>query len=347
MDAPDPNAPTPQPDSQPSASSAPVPEALPESVPNIPAEPGVAPAPISAPIDQLTHAVPADLTAARKRARARHDPFAHRRGEPRTFAILWMLYMLAAITVSLSPIGATGLLSVDTYRPSARLLAALMAMGIAVVWPMVRLSQVRPRLPGRAAAQDLIIVMVPVAAMCAAQAAPWMAGWPWTAGVAMALGLFGWSLVVAGILLHAFASELRRDPTPSPRPPSDRETDEGVRRAPDVGIRISAMVILMALAISGPLVSALGYLPASSVQGGNGLRADWAMMASPVGFALEVAKDRVWTGRAAAVGSDHWWGVAGIAAAGVVLVVTGRARRRRIRSVRELHGHAEPGAGPA
>ena len=261
--------------------------------------------------------------------------------------------MIAAITVSLSPIGATGLLSVDTYRPAARLLAALMAMGIAVVWPMVRLSQVRPRLPGRAVAQDLVIVIVPVIAMCAAQAAPWMAGWPWSAGGAMALGLLGWSLVIAGVLLHAFASEARRDPYPEPRSPTDREPDEGVRRPPNVGVRVSAMAVLMGLAIAGPLVSALGYVPASSVRGGPGLRADWAMMTSPVGFALEVAKDRVWTGRAAAVGVEHWWGVGATLGAGLVLVVSGQARLRRIRAVRELpavrelQGHADRGVGPA
>lgn len=287
------------------------------------------PAPVDAPAPQPAPPPPAELRAARKRARTRHDPFAHRRGEPRTFAILWMLFMVAAIMVSLSPVGPSGLMSVETYRPSARLLGALMALGIAVVWPMVRLSQVRPRNPGRAVTQDLVVVMVPIAAMCAAQAAPWMAGWPAGVGAAMALGMLGWSMLVAGILLHVFASEARRDPAPSTLNP--REPDHGVNRAPDTGTRVSAMLLLMAISIAGPLFSALGYAPSSAVRGGEGITIDWAMMTSPVGFALEIARDRLWTGRATAISSAHWWGVVMIVALGVAVLASAQIRSRRAR----------------
>lgn len=319
MDGPDPNAHNPHANPAPDLAPSPVPAQSPD----------LAPAP-EAPVDPVP-AKSADLAAARKRARARHDPFAHRRGEPRTFAILWMLYMVAAIMISLSPAGTSGLLSVEAYRPSARLLAALMAMGIAVVWPMVRLSQVRPKNPVRAVAQDQVIVMVPITAMCAAQAAPWMAGWPMDVGAAMALGLMGWSILVAGVLLHAFASEAKRDGSPV-APMNPREPDQGVARAPDVAIRVWAMLVLMALAIAGPLVSALGYEPRSAVRGWHGIRIDWGLMISPVGFALEVASDRVWTGRAAAVSREHWWGVGVILVVGLATVATARIRLRRVRA---------------
>lgn len=260
---------------------------------------------------------------------SRRERYAHRRGEPRTFAILWMAFMVAAIMVSVSPVGASGLVSVETYRPSARLLAALMGVGIAVVWPMVRLSQVRPRFLGRAMVQDLVIVMVPIAAMCTAQSAPWMAGWPLNVGAAMALGLLGWSMVVGGVMLHAFASEAARDRTPIPDCPAPtRALDTGVG-TPDVGARVSAMLVLVAVAVTGPLVSALAYAPGSSVHGDAGLKPDLALMASPVGFAMEVARDRVWTGRAAAIGPDHWWGVGLILLIGAGMLASGYGRVRR------------------
>lgn len=324
MDGPSPNAP------EPNAPSAPERAAPDPIAPDSPATDSPAPIPapdLPAPDAPSATSAP-DLTAARKRARARNDPFAHRRGEPRTFAILWMAYMVTAILISLAPVGASGMLSVETYRPSARLLAALMAMGIAVIWPMVRLSQVRPRSPIRAVAQDQVIVMVPVTAMCAAQAAPWMAGWPANAGACMALGLFGWSIFIAGVLLHAFAAEARRDPAPV-SPASARELDHGVNRPPIASIRVVAMLLLMVISIAGPLVSAQAYDPESSVRGWDGIRVDWGLMSSPVGFALEVARDRVWTGRAAAISGAHWWGVAGIFALGLLSIATGRARLRR------------------
>lgn len=245
-----------------------------------------------------------------------------------------MVYMVAAIVVSLSPVGAAGLLSVETYRPSARLLAALMATGVAVVWPMVRLSQIRPRHPARAISQDLVIVMVPIAAMCAAQAAPWMAGWPWPVGLALAMGLLAWSLLIGGIILHAFASEAARHPAPAPAATQGHsqplDPDSGVDQPPVVGVRVLAMLVLMALAAVGPVVAAIAYTPWHSVRGEPGLAIDWAMMSSPVGFALEVARDRVWTGWSAAIGVRHWLGVAVIGVLGVLVLASARARVRRI-----------------
>ena len=307
---------------------------------------------------------------------AARDPWAHRRGEPRTFALLWMFFMVAAIFVSLAPAGASSLMSVDTYKPTARALAALMAAGVGVVWPMLRLSQVRPLRPMRALVQDIPIVLVPVGAMCAAQTAPWMAGWPIEVSIAMFAAMSAWTLVVGGVMLNTFASETGKtsqhvgkgqhvgkslgdeggvkDSVESgdvperdevgielqrldPRVRSGRSgnasvprrlMDRGVGERPDAGLRATAMVVLAVVAIAGPLVSVIRFNAGKAIEPAYGIGIDWAMLSSPIGMMLEIAKDRSWTGRSAMIAQEHWLAIAIVFLCGTSLIFTGWVRVR-------------------
>ena len=94
-----------------------------------------------------------------------NDPWKHRRGEPRTFAAAWLLYMCAALVLTLGAGGALGLVGPEVYRPLARRLAVVLACSIWVVWPMLRLSQAAPRSPPRSFAGDWVVIMLPVQAI--------------------------------------------------------------------------------------------------------------------------------------------------------------------------------------
>jgi hypothetical protein len=271
----------------------------------------------------------------RSKTSRREDPWAHRRGEPRTFAVVWIVFMVAAIAVSLIPIGETGLRTVEAYRPTARVLAGLLGLGVGVVWPLIRLSQVRPLRPGRALGQDLWIIAIPAFAMCAAQMAPWMAAWPLSVAATLSGMIVGWALLVGGVMLHAWSWEAARqrtgdepDAVPS-RAPAPRGPDAGVAAHPDSTVRALAMALLIAIAAIGPLIWALGFDAGQWRETRRGLGVQWSLLTSPIGAPLEITADRTYTGRSAAIGEEHLWALALVFAVGLVLIATHRWYRPR------------------
>lgn len=268
----------------------------------------------------------------------RVDPWAHRRGEPRTFAVVWIVFMVAAIAVSLIPIGETGLRTVEAYRPTARVLAGLLGLGVGVVWPLMRLSQVRPLRPLRAVAQDLWIIAIPAVAMCAAQMAPWMAAWPLSVAATLSGMIVGWSLVIGGVMLHAWSWEVARQRTGDDRDavragthPS-RGPDAGVAADPDSTVRAFAMALLIAVAAIGPFIWALGFDGGWWRETRRGLGVEWSLLTSPIGGPLEITSDRTYTGRSAAIGEEHLWALGVVAAVGLVLIATSGWRLLRPRA---------------
>jgi len=239
------------------------------------------------------------------------DRWAHRRGEPRSFAALWILYLFGATVLSLGAVGLAGLLSTDVYRPAARTLLALGAFGIALVWPMIRLSQEAPPRPFRAAAADAAIVGVSAQALVWPQALVWMAAWPLPVALALAALYSAWTLLIGG-LLATFAVVGREGPGAPARPLS----------------RSLMMLLLVILVGAGPLVGLLRPAalptPFDSVDG--------VLMSSPITGALEITRDRSWSGMPARVDGRHWLAIASAAAAGagawaVAAAVAGVRRR--------------------
>src|SRR3954462_11462228 len=192
-------------------------------------------APVAPPLDFLT---------------APPDPWAHRRGEPRTFAAMWLLFLFAATILSVGAVGLFGLVSTDVYRPAARVMLEIVTVGIVVLWPMVRLSQEAPRFPLRALLGDCLVILAPTQAVIWPQALSWMAGWPTqVVGIAAAL-VTGWGAIIAGLLALYFActrTAARVDG--GGKDPSRRDG------GPIPGWAMMALIMLLITA--GPLIVAL------------------------------------------------------------------------------------------
>lgn len=208
----------------------------------------------------------------------RRDRWAHRRGEPRVFAALWAMYLFGSAVVALGASGMAGLVTADVYRPAARLMLGMLAFGIAVVWPMLRLSQEAPERPVRAFGADLLVVLLPTQVLLWTQALPWMAAWPVGVVGATTVELGAWALVVSGLLALYFTLG-------APLP------------------RWLAMAGVLVTALAGP---ALVMLRGSDVPAGPE-RFDPLMMGSVLTAVFETTRDRSWLGVPAAVAPGHWF----------------------------------------
>ncbi|MFG0241457.1 MAG: hypothetical protein ACF8R9_01595 [Phycisphaerales bacterium JB054] len=226
--------------------------------------------------------------------------WAHRRGEPRIFAFFWTLYLLLATVGAFWTAGAPGSHDALAMRPAARSLLAAITVGIALLWPMTRLSQSapseRPRRIARAIVQDMMVLLIPAQAVIWPQIA--MSAWPVPVVAALAASLAAWTLVIGGVLAMGLYL-----------------TGPGSGRG-------WWMLVLVALAGLGPLV-AIGPLGGAAHGDGS---FDWWWMTSPVTSGFEISRDRLWTGASAAVSVGHWRsiGVVGLAGA-VVWVMFGAA----------------------
>ncbi len=136
----------------------------------------------------------------------RHDPWAHRRGEPRVFALAWSLYLLAAVTGAIVWI-VRGQTTASAAGPAARIVLVVINIGIVVGWPMVRLSQRSPRdeRPPRSASGsalvDMLIVFVP--AQVIVWPLSWVARWPLEIAAAIVGLMAAWSLLTCAVVALA------------------------------------------------------------------------------------------------------------------------------------------------
>ncbi len=222
--------------------------------------------------------------------------WSHRRGEPRIFAFFWTLYLLFATVGAFWAVGAPGAHDALAMRPAARSLLAAITVGVALLWPMTRLSQTSPsERPGRiarAVLQDMMVLLVPAQAVIWPQIA--MAGWPVSVVAALAASIAAWTVVIGGVL--ALALLFSRSG----------------------GGRGWWMLVIVAIAGAGPLV-ALG--PLGNVAQDDGAF-DWWWMTSPVTSGFEISRVRLWTGASAAVESGHWRAIGAVVAAGAAVWAT-------------------------
>lgn len=214
-----------------------------------------------------------------------HDPYAHRRGEPRTFIALWVVLLFATIAVTLGSVGMLGLLATDVYRPAARRSLVIIMVACVVLWPTLRLSQTPPPRPARAFAVDSLAVLVPLQAMIWPQSLPWMAAWPCAVSACVAAWFAAWTLAVGGGLAWYFA------------------------RGEPAYPRWVMMTLVVAVSVSGVLACAMR--PAWDLDADPQRSADLWMMTSPITGVWELTQDRSWTGDAARVSRGHWWSVGG------------------------------------
>lgn len=287
---PEPLVPQPASPSEP-AQSAPAPSepAPPEAVPSDPAP--IGPAALA---PALSVGAPADLSPSPAEHAAPADRWAHRRVEPRGLALLWVLYLSATLIVAFSPASMGGVLTFESNRVAARDLLTLVAMGVCVLWPMLRLSQSspsqgsdreRPASGARASIRDWWVIVVPAQLIIWPQAL--FTGWPIAVTAAVAAMVGAWALLTAGMLALIFAR-------PGPVPGS---------------VRAVAMAGVMAWLALGPV---FGFAATELASGDDASTRDaslWAML-SPMTAVFELTADRFWSGAAATVLGVHWAAIA-------------------------------------
>ncbi len=131
------------------------------------------------------------------------DKWAHRRGEPRTFAFLWTLYLLMATVTMFWKVLRTGVPTLDIYRPSVRLLLVAAAVGATMIWPMVRMCQESPG--KRRAAHvlaDVMVLLLPLQAVLWPQML--LAQWSFAVVLAANLLLCAWVVALAPVVLRGW-----------------------------------------------------------------------------------------------------------------------------------------------
>lgn len=230
----------------------------------------------------------------------RPDRWAHRRGEPRLFALCWTLYLSIASLGVVASAGMGGPLSSQAYRAAARTALCLTAAGIAVLWPMLRLCQERPRRPVRAALVDAMVVSVPAQAVILPQ--HWLAGWPLDVIAALGALAVAWSLVVGAGLAWWWSLEGR------------------------VVTRAGAASAFLLLALLGPGAMLARFLLAGPGPRASDAPADVLSMLSPITGVLELTRDRPASGAATAASAPHAWAIGAAAALGVVGLALTRVR---------------------
>src|SRR4051812_12259845 len=104
---------------------------------------------------------------------------------------------------TLASLAATGDATIEVYRPIARVMLALLGLGIAVLWPMARLSQDFPDHPVGWSGRDTAIVLTPAQAVIWPQW--WLAGWPLTVVAAVSVFVAAWTILVGGLLALAIS----------------------------------------------------------------------------------------------------------------------------------------------
>ncbi|MEC9374186.1 MAG: hypothetical protein VYC34_10100 [Planctomycetota bacterium] len=126
------------------------------------------------------------------------DPWAHRRGEPRTLTLLWSIFLMALATTTVFSVKLLGPRDPQAFQPAARLMLTIAAAAMAVLWPMVRLSQTSPPRPLLAGITDLLAVNIPL------QAVIWplklLTGWSFTILFAISAGLLSWSVLLGALI---------------------------------------------------------------------------------------------------------------------------------------------------
>ncbi|MFI4917321.1 MAG: transcription elongation factor GreA [Phycisphaerales bacterium JB060] len=209
---------------------------------------------------------------------AGRDRWAHRRAEPRTLAFLWAMYILLAGLLTIGVLlfrGPWALLDKGVYQYAARAMLLSVAVGLAVLWPMVRLSQSASLRERSAAAffKDLLVLVPPTQAVVWAQAAA-RAGWAIDLIAAIALSLAAWPMI-AGLVL---ALVLRPRPGQYPEHMYDRGTVFAGALGPGAHVRTATMLALTAAAL----------LPLLALRTGPA----WATMLSPVSAVIDLSRSR-------------------------------------------------------
>jgi hypothetical protein len=132
------------------------------------------------------------------------DPWAHRKGEPRPLALLWSLYLMASALVTLLRVRSLTMPTTEQFAFGCRSMVLMVMIGVAVLWPMVRLSQQFPKRRHLSLLADLVVLLIPVQAVVWPM--PLLTHWPLDVTAAVVVSIASWALLSAGVLAFAYGA---------------------------------------------------------------------------------------------------------------------------------------------
>jgi len=165
--------------------------------------------------------------------RGPEDPWAHRKGEPRYFALFWTIYLLGSALLTVFSIRSVGLPTPQQFLLGGRGMALMCMLGVVPLWPMVRLSQASAPRALMSAFQDGLILAAPGFAVI--MPISLLTGWTLEVSFAMSAVLLVWAFVSGAIVAIGHTSESRVS-------------------------RFAWMFVLCGLALAAPLISWIGTL---------------------------------------------------------------------------------------
>lgn len=205
------------------------------------------------------------------------DPWAHRKGEPRLFALGWTVFLMVAATLTVmssrivSP-------AVPRHAFGVRAMLVMAALGVCVLWPMTRLCQAPPKRPVRATVADIVVLLVPLQALV--WPLPLLANWGFDVAAGFALMYTSWALVIGVAVLGGTWT----------RSVGDRVVWMGACvvltcAAPVARLLLPAGATPEAWGLASPLsgVFALTAAPSGFTPTMDGV--EWAMVVAPLGVA--------------------------------------------------------------
>lgn len=231
-----------------------------------------------------------------------HIDWSHRKGEPRVFAVLWMIYLLCATALMFSSISSGYSVSPSVSRPASQQMLVMVGIGIGILWPMVRFSQtIAPPSVVGASIRDMVVVMIPIQAVLWPQRLIVLGGWSADVVIALVLHFLAWGLVIAGmisigsILISRSSSHLR--------------------------MRMLVMVVTIFACIAAPLIEV--FILKGAKLDATGANLGW--MLSPITGILEITTDRSVLGQNAMVYKDHFRMILAVSCVGLAFLIFARA----------------------
>lgn len=234
-----------------------------------------------------------------------HANWNHRRGEPRMFTLLWMVYLMGATVLMFSAMASAYSISPEITRPAARSMLLVVIIGFSILWPMVRFSQSSSGLGQgrhvRSAINDAFVLFVPMQAVIWPQTMPILAGWPIEVIAAISAMCLAWIMILAGVVALGLASIHR---------------NQGQDR-----IRILWMLLVILIVFAAPMMGSFAMMGVGA--GVAHPRVGWLL--SPVTGLLEIARDRRELGVSARVFAEHWRMIIALICVGTALLLIARA----------------------
>lgn len=221
------------------------------------------------------------------------DPYRHRRGEPRGFALFWTAFLVLGTMACFAAYGVGRGITPHGYVNAARSLTAVLGLGVGVLWPVFRLSQAPAKGGGIAVvSRDLVIVLLPLQAVLWPQAL--VAKWPIEVISAVAAVLGAWAAIIGAVIAISLGSAVPR------RSEAKDRLGEATGRV--ISQRGLTMLLILLIVFAGPTYWWIEPI----LSGGSAHASFWSRMASPVTAPLELTRERLWTGHAAQITGNHW-----------------------------------------